>query len=482
MRVRRTADAPLGRTAKSTGRRAVVTFFDQGFSSVSNFAVGVVVARLAGPAGLGVFSLAYASWLLLASQHRSLVTDPMAIEGDARGPSSTEGIRRGLAAELILGFMAAVFFALLGTILLLCGQHLFGIALLAVAPWLPCLVIQDYWRWIGFLTGQPMKALVNDVIFDVAEIIAFLLVFVGHARGSGLVLAAWGVGGLAGALYGLGQYRPLAALSPGSSHVSTPHSVRSFFAEGVSLLRTRWVIGRWIAGNSLMNWGSSQGYIFIAGFILGPTGLGGLKAAQALVTGPSGVLIQAGGSVGLPEASRAYADRGWPGLLRVTRMVTAVSVAGSGACMITMVVAGRYLLSKVYGPQFGHLQTVAVLFGVAQTVAALGLGSILILKTTRNTHCLMYTVSMSLAVSVTGVTVLSWLYGVKGAAIAAIAVAVVGVIGVRWFQHRVYRSDKVRTGVDPGRDEDLTSSKGSESRRALDPQDQLPVLTDLEIL
>jgi hypothetical protein len=89
---------------------------------------------------------------------------------------------------------------------------------------------------------------------------------------------------------------------------------------------------------------------------------------------------------------------------------------------------------------------------------------------------------MSLAVSVTGVTVLSWLYGVKGAAIAAIAVAVVGVIGVRWFQHRVYRSDKVRTGVDPGRDEDLTSSKGSESRRALDPQDQLPVLTDLEIL
>ena len=66
-----------------------------------------------------------------------------------------------------------------------------------------------------------------------------------------------------------------------------------------------------------MGWGASQASVLLAGFILGPAGLGALRAAQTLVQGPALVLIQAGGSVGLPEASRALADRGWEGLRRV---------------------------------------------------------------------------------------------------------------------------------------------------------------------
>jgi hypothetical protein len=46
-----------------------------------------------------------------------------------------------------------------------------------------------------------------------------------------------------------------------------------------------------------------------------------------MVAGPAGVLIQAGGSVGLPEASRAYTERGVGGLLAVARRVTAAGLA-----------------------------------------------------------------------------------------------------------------------------------------------------------
>ncbi len=66
--------------------------------------------------------------------------------------------------------------------------------------------------------------------------------------------------------------------------------------------------------------------MFIVGAILGPAGLGGLKAAQTLVVGPSGVLIMAGGSIGLPEATKAYKEKGWSGLTRVARLVTAGGV------------------------------------------------------------------------------------------------------------------------------------------------------------
>ena len=56
--------------------RATTTMVDQCVASASNFAVGIVVARISGPAGLGAFALAYAVWILLTMIHRSLITDP----------------------------------------------------------------------------------------------------------------------------------------------------------------------------------------------------------------------------------------------------------------------------------------------------------------------------------------------------------------------------------------------------------------------
>jgi O-antigen/teichoic acid export membrane protein len=442
-------DATTGQTVASGSRRAALTLADQCLSSVSNFAVGVVVARLSGPAGLGVFSLAYASWLLLASIHRSLITDPMAIEGDARHPDNRLGIRRGAASELILGTIAAVGFAVVGGILIGVGQRTFGMAMLAVAPWLIVLLLQDYWRWVGFMTAQPMKSLVNDILFDVVEAVAFSLVLVSGLRGPAIILAAWGAGALVGALYGFVQFRLLGHLGPRRSLRDGLRTAAEPIAEGWALLRRHWGISRWIVANSLMNWGASQAYVFIAGFILGPAGLGGLKAAQTLVTGPSMVLIQAGGSIGLPEASKAYAERGWPGLFKVSRLVTAASVASVATGTIVIALFGHQLLSMVYGPKFAHLQTAAVLFGIAQTVSVAGLGCILVLKATRNTRSLLWTVAVALVASVVGVTVLTSAYGVNGAAIAAIVTATIGVVGIRWFQHRAYRAAKA-DGLVPG--------------------------------
>ena len=62
----------------------MTTLADQCVASVSNFAVGIIVARISGPAGLGAFALAYAVWILVTLLHRSLITDPMVIMGDMR--------------------------------------------------------------------------------------------------------------------------------------------------------------------------------------------------------------------------------------------------------------------------------------------------------------------------------------------------------------------------------------------------------------
>jgi O-antigen/teichoic acid export membrane protein len=177
--------------------------------------------------------------------------------------------------------------------------------------------------------------------------------------------------------------------------------------------------------------------VFIAGSILGPAGLGGLKAAQTIVTGPALVLIQAGGSIGLPEASRALAERGWPGLKRVATVVTGAGLLIVGACAGVVGLAGSSILSDVYGPQFAHLYLAAMLIGIGQIVSSFSLGPILVLKSTRRSRYLFLVQLATLVTSLGSVALLSLLYGVDGAAGASIAVSAASVTGFRWYQHKV---------------------------------------------
>lgn len=407
------------------GSRAGLTLVDQGFSSLSNFAVGVVVARVAGPVGLGGFSFAYAGWLVLSDLHRSLITDPMTIEGDVRSECRKDRIRsikQGYAAELILGSAVALVFVVVGLILGGLHAHTYGQAMVALAPWLPALVAQDYWRWIGFMSQRPGLSLANDAVFNVVQGGAVAVVFLAHTHSLVAIIGAWGLGGAAGAIYGLRQYRVFPSI-----------------LGGLALLRNRWMMSKWLAGTSLMNWGSAQAYVFIAGSLLGPAGLGSLKAAQTLVSGPSGVLIQAGGSIGLPEATKAYAEKGWRGMMRVSRIVTAAGFLSFALGAAVVIGWGRRLLTTIYGPAFGHMYLAAVLIAVGYVFIGFFLGPVLVLKATRNTRRLFFVEVTTLTASISSVAALTVLYGTTGAAAAAICTYASAAVSFHWFQRLIHR-------------------------------------------
>ena len=302
--------------------RATVTMVDQCVASASNFSVAIVVARITGPAGLGAFALAYTVWILATTLHRAMITDPMAIMGDIRGKERDQYIRRGFAADVILGAMAACIIAALGTVFLAAGQHTFGIGLLSVAPWIVVLDLQDYWRWIGFMMGKPRKSLMNDLLFIAVQALAFGAVVVLGLHSVFAVVSAWGLGAAVAAAYGLRQF-----------------SVRPSIRGGIAFLWSRWPTSRWLASERGASWGALQLYLFVAGAILGPAALGGIKAAQGLVLGPTTLVLNAGGSFGLPEATRQLAERGWAGMIRVTRFVTTAGVSVSAVCAIAVLFA-----------------------------------------------------------------------------------------------------------------------------------------------
>ncbi len=391
-------------TRRGVARRSILTMADQSVCSASNFAITVVVAHLVGLRGLGVFSVGYAAWLFVASLHRSLVTDPMAIEGDAQSPEAHERIVRGLAAELVFGVSAAAVTLLAGAGLVLAGWSGAGEGLLAVGIWLPFLAIQDFWRWVGFLAGRPDRSLANDIIVAVVQLGLLGTVLVrGIDTSVGWLFACWGAGALLGAAYGCWQFR---AVSVGRG--------------GAGLLAERWRVSRWLVGNDLTLWGSSQGYLLLAGIILGSVELGGLKAVQALVTGPAFVLLQVAGSIGLPEGAMAL-ERGGPReLRRVARRLSLLCCLAIAVMAGVVAVFGPWLLATVYGAGFAQLHLTAAVLAAAYAVAGLGLGPTVTLKTTRRTARLFRDQLLGLVVTLVASAVLAELRGVEGVAIGVL--------------------------------------------------------------
>jgi O-antigen/teichoic acid export membrane protein len=407
----------------------MTTLADQCVASGSNFAVGIVVARISGPAGLGGFALAYTGWILVTLIHRSLITDPMMIAGDLRGDGKDEFIRRGFAADVTLGVMAACIIAAVGTALLVVGQHTFGVGLLSVAPWILVLDLQDYWRQIGFLQGTPRKSLMNDLLFNAVQALAFGAVFLAGLHSVFAVVSAWGLGAAVAALYGLRQY-----------------SVRPSVRGGRAFLRSHWQLSRWLAGERTASWGGSQLYLILTGVLLGPAALGGLKAAQGLMIGPTNVFIGAAGSFGLPEASRQLAERGREGLVRVSRFVTGAGVVGSAACGIAVLLAAPTLLKLLYGAAFVTYAPAARIFAVSVMVAAFSTGPVLTLMTTRRVRPLLILNLAKVPLSLATVCVLAALYGVTGAATTDLLMSVVTVVILLVLQSSARRSiEKAQT-------------------------------------
>jgi O-antigen/teichoic acid export membrane protein len=388
----------------------MTTLADQCVASASNFAVGIVVARISGPAGLGAFALAYAGWILATLIHRSMITDPMAMMGELRGDQKDEFIRRGFAADVTLSLMTACVVAAIGSALLVVGQHTYGVALLSLAPWILVLLLQDYWRQIGFVQGTPKKSLMNDLLFNAVQALAFGAVFLAGLHSVFAIVSAWGLGAAVAALYGFRQF-----------------SVHPSLRGGGAFLWTRWHTVRWLVGERAAGWGGAQLYLILAGALLGPAGLGGLKAAQGLMAGPTNVFISAGGSFGFPEASRQLAERGRTGLVRVSRYVTGAGIMATAACGLVVLVAAPTLLKLLYGPAFVTYAAPARVFAVSVMISACALGAGLTLLTTRRMRTLFMVQLERIAFSVTAVCLLVPAFGVIGAAIADLLVNTVNV-------------------------------------------------------
>lgn len=403
-------------------RPLVLTAADQVLSSTSNFAVGVLVGRLAGPADFGSYMLAFTVWLFVLGAHRALVTEPMIIT-DREHQDDGDWLRRGIVSEIQLALVASVVVAGLATVALAAGAGNIAGALYTLTALLVPLLVQDFWRAMSYQRTMPGRALVNDLVFAAVQAVAFVVVIALGFRSAPWLLAAWGVGAAAGAVLGWFQFALRPHLSPGS------------------VLPGLWPMSRWLLADFSTTFAADQAYLIVAATVLGTARYGGLKAALSLM-GPATVIMVSGGNLGLPAMARAWRERGREGLTHLTHRVT-LAVCGSLAVFtLGVFVLGDWMLRVLYGTEFAEFGGLARIAALQFLLATTAFGAGIALKVAKQTRVLLLP-RIGVAVGSIGVVIVfERLFGLAGAAWAGVVTAMASV-AVQYvaYLRTVHRSD-----------------------------------------
>jgi len=259
---------------------------DQALSSMTNFAVGIFVARSVSVSDFGAYALAFSAYCLILGVSRALSAEPFAVRFVVAEPKPLKRARAGVfGVALATGFVSVALAALLS--LVLPAEHRSLVLCLGFV--LPGLLVQDNARQVLFTAGRGRSAFNNDLLWAVLLIPAFAVVlFAGEVTAASLILA-WGAAATVAGVAGCCQCRTVPSLRQVPSWL---HSQRRLWP-------------RYMVEGAAIN-GSQQITYFVIGAVAGLAAVGELKLVLVLL-GPVNVLVQGVGVVAVPEATRAIA-------------------------------------------------------------------------------------------------------------------------------------------------------------------------------
>ncbi|MGW0536810.1 hypothetical protein [Streptomyces sp. NPDC003032] len=274
------------KTARPTARRAVVGrlswgLADQAASSMSNFVVGIYVARSLGLAAFGVFSLAWVTYGVVLSVSRGLATDPLVVRFSGVPDASWRGaVARSSGTALGVG-------AAIGAVSLVVGLALggrVGTAFAGLGVMLPGLLLQDAWRYAFFAAGAGRKAFVNDLVWGVALVPA--MVVAARVGSVAAYVLAWGASAAVAAVYGCLQSGIRPRLTGAREWIREHHDLGY----------------RYLVENTCVS-GASQLRAYGLGAIVGVSAVGVIRGAELLL-GPFLAVLMGLSLVTVAEAAR----------------------------------------------------------------------------------------------------------------------------------------------------------------------------------
>lgn len=314
---------------------------DQAASSMSNFVVGIYVARSLGVTAFGVFSLAWVTYGVVLNVSRGLATDPLVVRFSGAPDASWRGaVARSSGTALGVG-------AAIGVACLVVGLGLggsVGPAFACLGVMLPGLLLQDAWRFSFFAAGTGRKAFVNDLVWGVALVPA--LVVAARVGTVAAFVLAWGASATVAAGYGYFQ-----------------SGIRPRMTGARGWLREQRDLGyRYLVENVSLS-GANQLRAYGLGAIVGVSAVGAVRGAELLL-GPFLAVLMGLSLVTVPEAARVL--RRAP-----QRLGTFCLLLGGGQAVAALLWGGALLLMP---DRLGELVLGSVWQSAAELIVPITLG------------------------------------------------------------------------------------------------------------
>jgi O-antigen/teichoic acid export membrane protein len=400
---------------------------DQGMWSVASFVLTLAAARTTGPAGLGAVGLGFAATLLTMGLARALFLDPF-LAADAR-----LGQRQGAAAVVTLSALwGAVGASACGLAGILVGGAA-GAGLVAFAPLVPGVVVQDALRAAAYREGRTLDAAVARG----AWIVTTVGLLAAGLRGSvSTVAAAWGLGAVPAALFLAWRLR----CQPAGP------------VEALGLWRCQLGhLGRPLAGAAVLDGVASQIETYVAALVAGAAALGGFRAAVSAFA-PLTVLRPALGQVGLPKVASAM-DEDPRAAARRAGVLSGVLLAAALVYAAAVAAYGR-LLPVIFGAAFGQYSDLLLPLTVSQIISAIGTGVHLYLLAAERGRVMLAGTAVAVPLRMGATAVLGAHLGAVGLAwavvVGSLASLVVGLVGVVADARRWPRAPLVVAGGSDG--------------------------------
>jgi O-antigen/teichoic acid export membrane protein len=387
---------------------------DQALSSITNFALGILVARSVSLREFGAFSLAFVVYTFAIGASRAVATEPLVVRYSATHRDRwRSGTSLACGAALWMGLVFGIGCVVVGVVVGGPPRP----ALVTLGAMLPGLLLQDSWRFAFFAQGRGNRAFMNDLVW---LLVLFPLLAVILASGSVSVIElmlAWGGAACVAGLFGVVQARVL----------PRPFGARKWFREQGDLAP------RFLGEAILIN-GAAQLWVFGVGAVAGLATVGSLRAGLILL-GPLNVVFMGFGMMAIPEGVRLLADdpsrlRRGAAMLSVTLATTAL--AWGGLIMLVPTRLGVALLGSAWIPARRLVIPLMLVFvgsGI-QKGADVGLRALAAARRSLRTR------SAEAVLTVTGVMVGVVVAGAKGAA-WGLAAAYLLEGGLWWWQFAV---------------------------------------------
>jgi O-antigen/teichoic acid export membrane protein len=321
--------------------RAIWSLTDQGLSSASNLAVGIVAARNLGVEQFGGFGLAFTSWSLVAVVARGLISDPLLVRFSAQPERRTQAGAAVAGAAVVYGAIAAVGYLIAGVVL---GGSI-GWGLIGLGITMPGLLLQDAWRYVAFSDARPQLAVLVDLAWTAGLAATLIVLSTRDALTVGSILWAFGASATVAGALGCALFRRWPDLRGSWAWV-----------------RDNRDLGLRFVTEYLTSVGGSYLTIYGLGVIAGLSAVAAVRGAQ-LFFGPINVLFTGISLVLVPEGVR-LASRSKP-LFRRFMVAAAVglTVLASVWLAFGLVIApetGRVLL----GSSWVEMRSILLPYGI----------------------------------------------------------------------------------------------------------------------